>query len=120
MKVAVTSQGPGLDSPVDPRFGRAAFFVVVDLDSGEATTVSNEINLNAAQGAGIQAAKSVAGLGVAAVLTGQVGPKALAGLRAAGVKAYAGAAGTVRQAVENHKAGRLSETSEATVEGHWV
>ncbi|MDH3567576.1 MAG: dinitrogenase iron-molybdenum cofactor biosynthesis protein, partial [Desulfobacteraceae bacterium] len=30
MKIAVTSRGKDLDSPVDPRFGRAAYILVVD------------------------------------------------------------------------------------------
>jgi predicted Fe-Mo cluster-binding NifX family protein len=59
-------------------------------------------------------------LGAAAVLTGHVGPKAFAALQAAGVKVYAGASGTVREAVERYKAGQLAETREPTVESHWM
>ncbi len=120
MKVAVSASGKTMDAQVDPRFGRTAFFLAVDLDSGAFEVCDNVQNLNAVQGAGIQAARNVAGLGVGAVLTGNVGPKALAALRAAGVKVYAGATGSVREAVEQYKAGQLVETSEATVEGHWM
>lgn len=120
MKVAVTAQGPGLDSPVDPRFGRARQFVLVDSDSGEFTAHDNAQSLNAPQGAGIQAAQAVARLGAEAVLTGHVGPKAFATLRAARVAVYTGVTGTVREAVERFTAGQLQAADAADVEGHWT
>lgn len=120
MKVVVTAQGAGLDSPVDPRFGRAAYFVLVDTETGEATAHDNARNLNAPQGAGIQAGQTVARLGAEAVLTGHVGPKAFATLRAAGIQVYPGASGTVREAVEALNAGRLEPAEKADVQGHWA
>ncbi len=65
MKVAVTSSGKTLDSPVDPRFGRAAYFLIVDTDSLEFEVVDNTDNINAFKGAGIQAAVRVALLCIA-------------------------------------------------------
>ncbi|NBB95975.1 MAG: dinitrogenase iron-molybdenum cofactor biosynthesis protein [Planctomycetes bacterium] len=120
MKVAVTSQGEGLEATVDPRFGRARCFVVVDTETGEHHTVDNAQNVQAAQGAGIQAGRTVGGLGVAAILSGHVGPKAFATLRAAGVEVCTGATGTVGEAVETFKAGNLPPVTDADVEGHWV
>jgi predicted Fe-Mo cluster-binding NifX family protein len=120
MKVVVTAQGTGLDSPVDPRFGRARYFVLVDTDSGEHAGHDNAQNLNAPQGAGIQAAQTVARLGAEAVLTGHVGPKAFATLRAAGIAIYAGASGTVREAIDGLTSGRLQPVAKADVEGHWT
>jgi predicted Fe-Mo cluster-binding NifX family protein len=120
MKVTVTSQGRELNSPVDPRFGRAKYFVVVDTDTGEFSATDNSQNLNAAQGAGIQAGRNVVELGVKAVITGHVGPKAFATLQSGGVQAYTGATGTVAEAVEQFKAGTLKQSAEADVEGHWV
>jgi len=120
MKVAVTSQGPELNASVDPRFGRAKCFVVVDTDSGESSTADNTQNLNALQGAGIQAAKNVVDLGVQAVITGHVGPKAFATLQAGGVQVFTGATGTVAEAVEQFKAGKLNASTGADMEGHWV
>ncbi len=118
MKVVVTSQGQDMGSGVDPRFGRAKFFVAVDADTGDFSAHDNAQNLNAVQGAGIQAARSVVSLGAAAVITGNVGPKAFAALRAADVKVYIGANGSVRDAVEQFKDGRLECADEANVEGH--
>jgi predicted Fe-Mo cluster-binding NifX family protein len=120
MKIAVTAQGPDLDSPVDPRFGRAKCFLVVDTESGQSAAHSNEQNVGAVQGAGIQAARTVIGLGVAAVVTGNVGPKAFATLQAGDVAVYTGAGGSVKQAVEQFKAGNLKAADGANVEGHWV
>ena len=120
MKLAVTSQGPELTSTVDPRFGRAKCFLVVDTDTDEVRAVDNTPNLNAAQGAGIQAGREVIELGAEAVVTGNVGPKALATLLAGGISVYAGATGTVADAVAQFKAGDLALVESATVEGHWT
>ena len=119
MKLAVTSQGKTLQSPLDPRFGRAKYFMVVDTETGAFSAVDNAVNLNAAQGAGIQAGKRVAELGVNALITGHVGPKAFSTLQAAGVKIHIGTAGTVAEAIEQFKAGKLKAAGSADVEGHW-
>ena len=120
MKIAVTSQGPTLESDVDPRFGRARYFIVADTETGEFRAVDNEQNLNAAQGAGIQAAQLVAAQGIEAVLTGHCGPKAFQVLTAAGIKIFNGADGTVADAIERLKSGELTETDGADVGGHWM
>ena len=51
MKIAITATGKTLDSQVDPRFGRAAWFIVADSDSMEFEAIAND-NVNAAGGAG--------------------------------------------------------------------
>jgi predicted Fe-Mo cluster-binding NifX family protein len=119
MKLAVTSQGGGLQSPIDPRFGRARYLIVVDTETGAFSAVDNSVNLNAAQGAGIQAAKRIVELGVGALITGHVGPKAFSALQAGGMKIYAGASGTVAEAVAQFKAGKLAAATSPDVEGHW-
>ena len=120
MKVAVTSVGDTLDSAVDPRFGRAATFVLVDTDSGEFEAVDNAQNLHAAQGAGIQAAQTVARHSVEYVITGHCGPKAYRALDAAGIKVALVADGTVAEAIEKLKAGEIRPSQGADVEGHWA
>ncbi len=120
MKLAVTSQGQELSSSVDPRFGRAKYFILVDTETGEFSATDNSQNLNAAQGAGIQAGKNVVDLGAKAVVTGHVGPKAFATLQAGSIAIYAGASGTVADAVEQFKAGKLKQSNGADVEGRWV
>ncbi len=56
MKIAVTSRGTDLDAQVDPRFGRAAYIIIVDSDTMEFKALDNKENVNALKGAGIQAA----------------------------------------------------------------
>ena len=93
---------------------------MVDTETGEFRAHDNTQNLNAVQGAGIQAAQNVASLGVDAVITGNVGPKAFTTLQAGNVKAYIGAAGSVSKAVEQLKDGQLECISKPNVEGHWA
>ena len=69
MRVAITSQGPDMKSAVDPRFGRARFFIVVDTGSGGFSAHDNSRNLNAVQGAGIQAVEDLMNMGVDSVIT---------------------------------------------------
>lgn len=115
MRVAITSQGPDLSSQVDPRFGRARYLIVVDSESNEFTALDNSRNLNAVQGAGIQAVKDVVNEGVDAVLTGQVGPKALEALETAQIRVFLGASGTVEDALNELRSGRLNLFSKSVV-----
>jgi predicted Fe-Mo cluster-binding NifX family protein len=117
MKIAVTSTGPGIDSSVDERFGRARYFVVVDLDTENAETVDNTSNMEAMQGAGIQAAQEVVRQGARWILTGHVGPKAFQALSTAGISIGTGAAGTVRETVDRFKAGDFTPAEAADVQG---
>ena len=119
MKIVVTSQGLDGNSQVDPRFGRARSFIVWDTDTDEFSVHDNRQNVNAMQGAGIKAGRTVVDLGVEAVITGNVGPQAFATLQTANVKVYPNASGTVKEAVEQLKAGKLRPADGATVEGHW-
>jgi len=120
MKIAVSSTGKDLEATLDTRFGRDAYFVIVDPDTLVFDAVENKQNLNLAQGAGIQAAKTVLQHKADALITGNCGPKAFKVLEAAGIKVYAGVAGRVRDIVDQFKKGVLSESSEPNVEGHWA
>ena len=120
MKVAVSASGPARSDTIDPRFGRAACFILVDTETNEWSAHDNAQNLNAAQGAGIQAAQTVAGLGAQAVVTGNVGPKAFRALSAAGIRVWLCDGGTVEGAVARFIAGDLKPAASASVEGHWA
>lgn len=120
MKVAITSQGKELTSEVDLRFGRAKYLLVADTKTEEFQVHDNEVNLNAAQGAGIQTGKNIVSLGVGAVITGNVGPNAFKTLNAADVKIFLAEKQTVANAIDLFKAGKLKEVDQANVEGHWI
>jgi predicted Fe-Mo cluster-binding NifX family protein len=114
VRIAVSSTGPGLESEIDPRFGRCECFVIVDSDSMEAEAVSNP-NVMAAGGAGIQTAQLVADKGAQVVLTGNCGPNAFQTLQAAGLEVYVGVTGTVGGAVERFKKGEFKPVSGPSV-----
>lgn len=119
-KIAVTAEAPSLDSPLDPRFGRAAGFMVVDPDTWAFDYIDNGAGQAAPQGAGIQAAESVVRAGAKIVLTGFVGPKAFQALTAAGLKIGQNLENvTVRQAIEQYKAGKVDMATAPNRHGHW-
>jgi predicted Fe-Mo cluster-binding NifX family protein len=120
MRIAFSSTGRDLESDVDPRFGRAAFFVIVDSATMDIETVENTQSLNLSQGAGIQAAQTIAENHVDCVITGHCGPKAFKVLQTAGVKIMTGAKGKVADAVRQYENGELEVAEQADVEGHWV
>ncbi len=120
MKLVISINGNNLDSPFDPRFGRAAAFCLVDSETGEWTVYENPA-LSASGGAGVQAAQFVAKLGAEAVVSGAYGPNAANALSPAGIEMYVAPAGetlTAAQVLALFRAGRLSKTAIATHSGH--
>lgn len=117
MKICVTSQGDTLDAGVDPRFGRAACFLLVDTESMAFEVFANTA-LEAGGGVGIMAAKLVIDAGARAVLTGNCGPNAFRTLQAGGVQVCTGITGTVKQAVEAFISGSLTPDTQASVQSH--
>lgn len=118
MKIAVTATGKTLDSSVDPRFGRCPCFLIVETDDLGLEVVDNP-NVTLGGGAGIQSAQLMADRGVTHVLTGNCGPNAHQTLSAAGVAVIVGCSGSVRQVIEQFKAGRLAPVGEPNVASHF-
>jgi len=119
VKIIVTASDADINAQVDPRFGRAKAFILYDTETDRWEALDNSQNLNAAQGAGIQAATTVVNSGAKAVLTGNCGPRAFATLSAASVAVYTGVTGTVAEAVEKFKRGELKPTDSANVDAHF-
>ena len=116
MKIAVTSLGESSESPIDQRFGRARFFVLYDLESGEWTVHDNKQNLKAVQDAGIQAAQNVVDMGAKAVITGHCGPEAFVTLSADNITIYEEASGSVQDAIDAYHTGSLKKSDQFHVE----
>ena len=121
MKIAFCSQTNHLNSVIDSRFGRADFFAVFDDTAQRWEFVPNNQNLQAAQGAGIQAAQTVINTEVDVLIAANVGPKAMAALQANGISVFqTNTSMTLQQALEAFQNGGLTEIQNSNVEGHWV
>ncbi len=90
------------------------------LNSAAFTVVDNAQNLSASQGAGIQSAQTVAATGAQALISGHCGPKAFRVLGAAGIAVHTSDAATVKEALEQFRAGKLQALRDADVDGHWA
>ncbi len=120
MNVAISAQSNDIDSLVDPRFGRAAWFIIADSEGDAWTVLDNRGNVNASGGAGVQAGSLIADQGVEAIITGNVGPNAHKVLAAAGVRMYqAGNGVTAREALARLREDALAAVDTPTVAGHW-
>lgn len=118
MKIAISSTGRDLDSQIDPRFGRCAYFVIVETEDMSYEAFDNE-SISLGGGAGIQSAQFVASTGAKAIITGNAGPNAMKTLAATGVEVYTGQIGTVREVVERYKKGAMNTTSTPNVAAHY-
>jgi len=117
MKVAISATGTSLDAEIDPRFGRCQYIVVVDTDTMEYEATENT-NIMASGGAGISTAQTVASTGAQVVLTGNCGPNAYQTLSAAGIQVITGVSGSIKQAIEDYKAGKFKATSGPSTGAH--
>jgi predicted Fe-Mo cluster-binding NifX family protein len=118
MKIAISSTGKTLDSPLDPRFGRCAWFLVIDPADMHYEVFDNQSSAQSG-GAGIQAAQFLADKNVNAVITGHVGPNAVKTLAAAGIEIFAEQQDTIEEVVERYKRGVLKPTTQSTVDNHF-
>ncbi len=118
MKIAVSASGNNVEAAMDPRFGRCAYFVIVESETMEFEAIENPAT-QAGSGAGIQAAQMVGNSGAEAVVAGNYGPNAYGALSAAGLALYQFAGGTVREAVEAVVSGQAQQVGDPTVGSHF-
>jgi len=119
MKIAISAEGKELNDRMDTRFGRAKGFIIYETETGKADYIDNNQNLESAQGAGIQSARTVIDAGAEALVTGNVGPKAFTALNSAKIDIYLFNGGSINEAITAFKEGKLPKTTDANVEGHW-
>lgn len=108
MKIVISSTGSTMDDAVDPRFGRCRVFLLMDTETEETRSITNEAAMRGT-GAGVEAAETIVDMKAEALITGQLGPKAAKVLEAAGIPVYTGASGTAREALEAFKNDRLKK-----------
>ncbi len=116
MKIAASTFKGGIDDIVAEHFGRAESFTIVDVDGSEIQTVEVLKNsaANQTSGAGVAASQLIVNKDADVVLTGSVGPKALAVLQAAGVRIYRASGLKVGDAVKKYLGGELEEITAPT------
>jgi len=109
VKVAVSARGSTLESGIDSRFARCAYFIVYDTDTDEWEAYENTIAAERG-GVGTRNSQFLISKGCGAVITaGNVGPNAMSVLKASGVKCYGTDAKSVKEAIELFKEGKLQE-----------
>ncbi len=110
MKVAVAASGPGKAAQATPVFGRAPYFVIVEVSGDSVREIESIQNPGAyqARGAGIAAAQLLASKGADAVVAGNVGPNAYTVLSQAGIRMLMARPGTVEENAVAAARGELS------------
>lgn len=110
MNIVISAQEPELDGPIDVRFGRASYFILLDLESGKWEACANPA-VSQSGGAGVAAAQFVIDRKAEVAISGDFGPNANRALKAAGVKMHTFTADTssVRSAFDLYKQGGLPQ-----------
>jgi len=113
MKVMIPVSGPGLQFPVDPRFGRAPYYAVVDTENPDNAEVFPNPYAFYPSAAGIAAAQLAIQRGVQAVVAPAVGPNASMVLMSAGIRIIPSFGGIARDLVVQLKEGKIPQTAPA-------
>ena len=111
MKIAIPSMDDrGLQAEVAGHFGQASFFTIVDTDTDE---VIVQVNSGHHQDGQQPPADIIAETGTRVVLCSGLGVRAVRFFAEAGIEVFMGAEGTVREAIDAHRQGKLPAASEA-------
>ena len=112
MKIAISSTGKNLTDNVSEIFARCPYFVIAEIENGKIQTtevIENKIANQLGQ-AGISAAQLMAEKNVKAVITKNVGPRALDVLNQFQISIYVGE-GTVEKVLQEFIDGKLEKTN---------
>jgi predicted Fe-Mo cluster-binding NifX family protein len=118
MKIAFpTQENINIESPVYNHFGSARFFIIVDSETGDSITLSNQ-DINHMHG-NCQPLLALGNNKVDAVVVGGIGGGALRQLSNTGITTYRAVEGTVSENLELLKLGKLPKfTLNQTCSGH--
>ena len=119
MKIAISSTGKTLESEVDARFGRCAYFLIVEIENKEIKNTKVIKNTAKAQmgGAGISAGQIVANEKVDAIITTNLGPRAFSVFGQFEIKIYQGQ-GKIKNVIQDFIDEKLTELTDATGPQH--
>ncbi len=117
MKLAITVDTPQFETQLERRFGRCAYFIIVDTETRAWESFPNPA-AEAKGGAGTQAAQFLANEGVEAVISGHFGPNAFTALDAASIHMYSAQEGQVETLVDDYLAERLERVTDSTGPAH--
>jgi predicted Fe-Mo cluster-binding NifX family protein len=98
-KICFSSTGKGLDAELDPKFGRARYFLILDPETSHVEVLENP-NQETLQGAGIQTAQMILNHDVRSIVTGRCGPNARRVLDSAGISVIEGVSGKIEDIIE--------------------
>ena len=119
MRICISSLGPDLDSPIDPRFGRAQFLLLLN-DKGELEEALPNPGISAMGGAGIAAAQLIADKKAEVLITGNVGPNAFGVLSISKIQVFLAPPGaSVKDAFSMWKENKLTPIQAPSVPGHF-
>lgn len=111
MKICVPTIGEnGLDNQIGEHFGRVPTYTIVDIDTNEVKVVENTSEHMGGRG---HPPEIMAREGVNIMVCRGLGRRAIMMFEELGIDVYIGASGTVRDAVELFKQGKLQKASES-------
>ena len=112
MKIAISSTGKNISDNLSDTFGRSPYFIIAEIKDSKIVKFEaiENINANQAGGAGISAAKLIVEKDAQAVITKNIGPRALDVLKQFKVEIYSGE-GIIKEILQDFIDGKLEKTN---------
>lgn len=109
MKICIPTMGEsGMEEAICQHFGRAPTFTIVDLDSQKIRVLPNVSEHMGGKGLPTE---TIFAEGVQVMIVGGLGPKAVQAFNQAGIDVFVGAAGTVKDAIDDWQAKMLARAN---------
>jgi predicted Fe-Mo cluster-binding NifX family protein len=110
MKLMISAQNSTLESPVDSRFGRSPWLILVDTESNQWKAFQNP-GASQSGGAGVAAAQFVVDQNAEVVISGDFGPNAARAFQTAKIdmRLFPKQVLSVQEAVDLYKSNNLSK-----------